>query len=60
MKLSFKVNNKASRKPWNYGKRKPVIDEYGNKWCNCIEPKLTSSIGKGQAYCLKCMNHWYR
>ena len=43
------------------GKRKPVEDEYGNKWCNCLTPKLTSNypIQKGQAYCLKCHCHWY-
>ncbi len=46
------------RKGYN-GKRKPVIDEFGNKWCNCFTPNLISSIGKGIAYCLKCSNHYY-
>jgi hypothetical protein len=54
------VENKPKRKPWNYGKRKPIVDEMGNKWCNCIEPKLTSNSGVGgQAYCLKCHSNWY-
>lgn len=52
---------KVKRIPWNKGKRKPIIDDCGNKWCACIEPKLTSNfgVGKGQAYCLKCGNYWY-
>ena len=41
------------------GKRKPTVDEYGDKWCNCTKPTLTDPIGKGQAYCLKCNNPWY-
>lgn len=43
------------------GKRKPIIDEYGQKWCNCTKPKLTSTsgVGPGTALCLKCMNPWY-
>lgn len=48
--------------PWNKGKRKPIIDDLGNKWCNCIEPKLVRNIlpeDKGQAYCILCHNHWY-
>lgn len=50
----------ASRTPWNKGKRKPVIDDCGNEWCNCIEPNLTSNAGgRGQAYCLKCGTPWY-
>lgn len=48
------------KKPWNYGKRKPIIDDCGNKWCNCVEPKLTSnSGGRGLAYCLLCNTPWY-
>lgn len=48
------------RKPWNWGKRKPVEDDYGNKWCNCVEPKLVSNAGgRGQAYCLLCHTPWY-
>lgn len=48
------------KKPWNCGKRKPVIDDCGNKWCNCVEPKLTSnSGGRGLAYCLLCHTPWY-
>ena len=47
--------------PWNYGKRKPIVDEFGYTWCNCEIPKLTASgyLGRGQAYCLKCGNYWY-
>ena len=43
------------------GKRKPTVDEYGNKWCNCTQPELVSNhgIGNGQAYCLKCHCDWY-
>lgn len=48
------------RHPWNKGKRKPIIDDSGNKWCNCVEPDLTSSQGgPEQAYCLLCHNYWY-
>ncbi len=50
-----------SKKPWNWGKRKPLVDDLGNKWCDCKEPKLTSNYGvRGQALCLLCMNPWYR
>jgi len=46
------------RKPWNFGKRKPIEDDCGMKWCACLEPKLTSiSGGRGQAYCLLCGYH---
>lgn len=44
------------------GKRKPVIDELGNKWCNCTRPRLVSNrgtTGLGLAYCLKCGCNWY-
>lgn len=48
------------RTPWNKGKRKPITDDLGKKWCNCEKPQLTSnSGGPGQAFCLKCMNYWY-
>ena len=54
------VCSASKRKPWNWGKRKPVEDDCGNKWCNCIEPKLTSNAGgRGQAYCLLCHTPWY-
>ena len=49
----------ASRRPWKWGKRKPVTDDCGNKWCNCKEPKLISGDGRGQAFCLLCMTPWY-
>ena len=48
------------RKPWNLGKRKPVEDDCGIKWCACLSPKLTSNAGgRGQAYCLLCGEYWY-
>jgi len=48
------------RIPWNKGKRKPIVDDLGKKWCNCVTPKLTSSGVNGiQAYCLKCGEYWY-
>jgi hypothetical protein len=54
------VVGSVSRRPWNWGKRKPIIDDCGNKWCDCIEPKLTNGDGRGQAFCYLCMNPWYR
>lgn len=48
------------RHPWNRGKRKPVKDECGLEWCNCVEPKLTSNMGgRGLAYCLLCHTPYY-
>ena len=48
-----------SKRPWNYGKRKPV-EEDGELWCNCVNPKLTSNAGdRGQALCLLCGYPWY-
>ena len=42
------------------GKRKPIIDDLGYKWCNCTKPKLThNGDDRGQALCLKCMQPWY-
>jgi hypothetical protein len=42
------------------GKRKPVTDNMGLKWCDCTKPKLVSNFGgRGQAYCIKCNNPWY-
>lgn len=51
--------SKEKKAPWNKGKRKPIVDEDGLKWCNCISPDLVSPVGKGQAYCLKCHTPWY-
>lgn len=54
------VGSASKRKPWNWGKRKPVEDDCGNKWCNCVEPNLVSNGGgRGQAYCLLCGEFWY-
>jgi hypothetical protein len=48
-----------SKRPWNYGKRKPV-EEDGELWCNCKNPKLRSNAGgRGQAFCLLCGYPWY-
>lgn len=44
---------------WNYGKRKPIKDDLDQEWCNCINPKLTSPIGRGMAYCLLCSTPYY-
>ena len=42
------------------GKRNPVIDDMGYKWCNCTKPRLThNGGGRGQALCLKCGEAWY-
>ncbi len=49
----------TKRIPWNKGKRKPVVDEWGDKWCACEQPRLTSRITRGAAFCLKCMSAWY-
>lgn len=50
------MNNQPSnvKKYFGGGYRKPYTDEIGLKWCNCIFPRLTSSVGRGTAYCLKC------
>lgn len=53
------ANKKA---PWNKGKRKPITDDLGYNWCNCVNPKLTKNILKedrGQAFCLLCLTPWY-
>jgi hypothetical protein len=53
-------NGKEKRIPWNKGKRKPVIDEDKNFWCDCANPKLISnSGGRGLAKCTLCDNPWY-
>lgn len=43
-------------------KDSPITDEFGNKWCNCDDPKLVPNRiagEKGQAYCIQCHNNWY-
>ena len=48
------------RAPWNKGKKKPYADQDGDLWCNCDNPKLTSSFhGRGHASCLLCGYPWY-
>jgi hypothetical protein len=68
MKKDLKTDNplckapctKPKRVAWNYGKRKPEPDQYGDLWCSCLQPKLVSnSGGRGQAYCLLCHTAWY-
>jgi hypothetical protein len=47
------------RVPWNKGKKKP-IEEDGELWCNCDNPKLVNISGyRGQAFCMLCKNPWY-
>jgi hypothetical protein len=42
------------------GKRKPITDDVGIKWCNCTKPKLVSPFhGKGLASCIKCGYPYY-
>lgn len=51
------------KKGGDNGKRKPIVDDMGLKWCNCTTPRLTRNIlpeERGQAYCLKCGQYWYR
>lgn len=51
---------KLYRAPWNLGKRKPITDDCGNKWCACLDPKLSpSGVEDRQAYCRLCGNYWY-
>jgi hypothetical protein len=48
------------KRPWNWGKRKPLVDDVGDKWCDCKIPKLTSNAGgRGQALCLLCGYPWF-
>ena len=35
----------------------PIIDEDGNKTCNCVEPKQ-SLFPDDQYYCLECWGVW--
>lgn len=49
---------RASKSPL-YGYRKPLADEYGDKWCHCTIPDLIRAIGRGQAFCLRCMTPYY-
>lgn len=55
-----KLIEKPKRTPWNKGKRKPLIDNDGKKWCDCSLPKLIhANDGIHQAYCLKCKCYWF-
>lgn len=58
--MEGKIELKSKKRPWNYGKRKPEPDQDGELWCNCVNPKLTSSYhGRGQSSCLLCGYPWY-
>ena len=44
------------------GKRKPIVDDMGQKWCNCTTPKLVSSEPypmREHPSCTKCGYPWY-
>ena len=59
-RLHQRLQEKIKKAPWNKGKRKPLIDGDGNKWCDCKDPNLVSANdGVHQAYCLKCGEYWY-
>jgi hypothetical protein len=59
-KVNLTIHSPRKRVAWNKGKRKPITDEFGNKWCNCVNPKLTSSgTDDRQALCLLCGHYWY-
>ena len=53
------VKEQKIRIAWNRGKRKPTTDDMGYTWCNCLYPKLTSPISRGQAWCTLCKTAWY-
>lgn len=61
MKNNKKISDSSKSKLFGGGWRRPIKDEFGNKWCNCLIPNLTSNIagGKGLAYCLRCHCYWY-
>lgn len=47
------------KKLFGGGWRRPITDEWGDKWCNCDIPNLTSSFGRGLAWCMRCKTPWY-
>lgn len=57
------TNEKPVKKLFGGGWQRPIIDEFGNKWCNCLIPNLRSHYHfeeqKGQAYCLRCKCNYY-
>jgi hypothetical protein len=58
--INDKKNSNSQKKPWNYGKRKPMPDQDGILWCSCLNPNLVSSAGfRGQAFCLLCKTPYY-
>lgn len=57
--MSTAKHVERKRTAWNKGKRKPITDEFGDKWCDCVEPKLVSRISRGTAWCVKCMTPYY-
>ena len=61
MKPEITNEVKAKKRGGDNGKRKPIKDEDGVLWCNCITPKLVPAghYGRGQAYCIKCGEYYY-
>ena len=54
------MKEKNKKVAWNKGKRKPIIDDMGLTWCDCINPKLIAIQGyRGQAFCMLCKTPWY-
>lgn len=47
------------KKDFGGGYRKSITDKMGLKWCNCTNPRLTTAMGRGLAYCLKCGTPYY-
>jgi hypothetical protein len=47
------------KRSFGNGWRRPITDEGGLKWCNCSNPTLTRSIGRGQAWCMRCKEAYY-
>lgn len=52
------VDLNAISRAWNWGKRKPIVED-GENWCACLRPKLISPIDRGQAFCVLCATPWY-
>lgn len=56
----MKKEKVVNKRGGDRGYRKPIIDEYGHKWCNCTIPNLISrALVRGTAYCAKCKCDYY-
>lgn len=55
------MSTEPKKRGGDNGRRKPIVDEDGLKWCNCTRPNLTGhgGVGRGQAWCMKCREYWY-